>query len=117
MQTILKIVCDNRGVGRMVDDFILRFCEKATGEGPVFDIPAGWGDNVAFAKDDCGERPEGSLAGRGTKPGSFGPHPTQVNESTKFIFVNPVIVSYRPTRHRLCVWIGSPPAEENSGSE
>lgn len=108
MQTILKIVCSNRSLAYMVDDFILRFCEKATGEAPTVDVPSAIADDVAFAKDDYAVPEEPQQAGTRTKLGSFGPLPNQVNENTKYIFVNPVILSYRPNRHRLCVWIGGP---------
>ena len=115
MQTILKIVCDNRSLAHLVDDFILRFCEKATSDAPTVDHSLPKADDVAFGKDDCADPERAHVEGERTNLGSFGP--TQVNENTKLIFVNPLILSYRPNRHRLCVWIGGPLPEASGEME
>ena len=111
MQTILKIVCDNRSLSNMVDDFILRFCAKATGEVPVVDIPTHHADDVAYVRDDRCEVEPSHGAGQRANLGSFEmpPSPAEQDEPrTTFIFVNPVILSFRPNQHRLCIWIGPP---------
>ena len=112
MQTILKIVCDKRGLSNMVDDFILRFCAKAAGEAPVVDIPAAQADDVAYVRDDRGEiQSPAQDTGQRADLGSFempASHADPGEARTTFIFVNPVILSFRPNKHRLCIWVGPP---------
>ena len=74
MQTILKIVCDNRGQARIVDDYLVRFCDKATNDDPGMDIPPRDADDVAFVKDDSPGLDERSTSPR-VRLGSFGVPP------------------------------------------
>ena len=108
MQTILKVVCDNRGQASMVDDYLVQFCAKAANEAQAVEFASPDGDDVAFVRDDaeevrnnCAEQPRAQL-------GSFGRSPNQANDKTTIIFINPVILSYRPDGQKLRLWVSSP---------
>jgi len=107
MQTILKIVCDKRGQAQTVDDYLVRFCEKAAGLGPANELPSPSADDVAFARDDVPELREDGISDGRAQLGSFGA-PNMVNGNMTLVFVNPVIVSYRPDGQNLRLWVGSP---------
>jgi len=55
MQTILKVVCDNRGQVSMVDDYLVRFRAKAANEEQAIILPPTDTDDVTFVRDDEGE--------------------------------------------------------------
>jgi hypothetical protein len=108
MQTILKVICDNRGQASIVDDYLVRFASKAAQEPRSVEFPSPYANDVAFACDDanetrdnCAEKPRAQL-------GSFGQSPNQANSNTKFIFMNPIILSYRPHGQNLRLWVTSP---------
>jgi hypothetical protein len=114
MQTILKIVCDKRGQAHTVEDYLVRFCEKAAGLLPVNEFPSTNADDVAFARDDTPEFQENCTAQSPAQLGSFGTL-SQMNSAMTLVFVNPVIVSYRPDGQSLRLWVGSP-SERKAGN-
>jgi hypothetical protein len=108
MQTIVKVICDNRGQAHMVDHYLAQFAVKASKEPESIEFPSPSADDVAFGRDDdhesrdnCAEKPSAQL-------GSFGQSPNQANGRTKFVFVNPIILAYRPDRRSLRLWVASP---------
>lgn len=107
MQTILKVICDNRGQAHMVEEYLAAFCERFGVDTPLSEFPVEH-DDVAFVRDDsCGLSAfaqDQSAAGLG----SFCAALHQANERVQFVFVNPVIVSYRPNGQKLRLWVGSP---------
>lgn len=105
MQTILKVMCDNRSQARMVDDYLVRFCAKAATEEQAIEFPSPDADDVTFVRDD-----EGEMRGNRTEQlrahlGGFG----QSNGKTTIIYVNPVILSHGPDGQKLRLWVSSPP--------
>ena len=116
MQTILKVVCDNRGQTQMVNDYVAQFCAKLANEKSARDAPRTRldfpeTDDVAFVKDDCQEVAS-EVSENAPVPlvrlGSFGPFSNQVNENTQLIFVNPIILSYRPNGRQYFMKVQSP---------
>lgn len=108
MQTIVKVICNNRGQADMVDHYLARFAIKSSQEPKSVEFPSPDADDVAFARDDagesrdiCAERPRAQL-------GSFGQSPNQADGRTKFVFMNPIILTYRPDGQNLCLWVESP---------
>jgi len=108
MQTIVKVISDNRGQAHMVDHYLAQFAVKASKEPESIEFPSPGADDVAFARDDdhesrdnCAEKPRAQL-------GSFGQSPNQANGRTKFVFVNPIILTYRPDGRSLRLWVASP---------
>ena len=101
MQTILKIVCDNRGQASMVDDYLVRFCDKATSESPGIDIPSRDANDVVFVKDDSQEFSDERRASPRAQLSSFGAPPNQASPNTVLIFVNPIIISFGPDEKTL----------------
>jgi hypothetical protein len=108
MQTILKVVCDNRGQASMVNDYLVRFCAKAANEEQAIEFPLPQADNVVFVRDDAG----GIRDNRAEQPrlqlGGFGSSPNQANRKAKLIFINPVILAYGPDEQKLRLWVSSP---------
>jgi len=120
MQTILKVVHDNRGQASMVDDYLAQFCARSADE--ALPIESSFDDdNIAFVRDDAYEfrytRGERQLA----QLGSFEHLPNQANGTTQFILINlnPIILLYRRNGQnlRLSVASTSSGAVENSESE
>jgi|KBSSwiStaDraftv2_1062776.scaffolds.fasta_scaffold1345695_1 hypothetical protein len=117
MQTILKVVHDNRGQAIMVYDYLSQFCARSANEALSIDDD----DNIAFVRDDAYEfrytRGERQLA----QLGSFEHLPNQANGTTQFILINlnPIILLYRRNGQnlRLSVASTSSGAVENSESE
>ena len=75
MQTILKVVCDNRGQVSMVDDYLVRFRAKAANEEQAIILPPTDTDDVTFMRDDGGEmrgnraeQARAQLSGFGSSP-------------------------------------------------
>src|SRR6266567_5525450 len=118
MQTILKVVCDNKGQARMVDDYLAQFCAKAANEAQSIEFPSST-DDVAFARDDADEFRDNFAGKKRAQLGSFGKLPNQANSTTQSIFVNPIILSYRPNGQNLCLWVSShsPGTAGNTESE
>src|SRR5258708_5301911 len=108
MQTILKVVCNNRDQAGMVDDYIVRFCAKAADEAHSIEFPSPDPDDVAFARDDAHEFPDNCDEKLHARLGSFGQWPNQANSKLQIIFVNPMILSYRPNGPTLRFWVASP---------
>lgn len=108
MQTILKVVCDNRGQAHMVEAYLAEFCARFAAESPLREFPASDADDVAFAWDEERKLPASSVDQPIGGLGSFRPSLHQANERVSFVFVNPVIVSYRPNGQKLRLWVGSP---------
>ena len=115
MQTILKVICDNRGQTQIVNDYVATFCAKLTSESSAmasqrtnFDFPET--DDVAFVEDDCQEplTENDDEVGKRLRLGSFGPLPNQVNKNTQLIFVNPIILSYWPNGRKYFIKVPSP---------
>ena len=108
MQTILKVICDNRGQANMVDDYLVQFAAKAAQEPESIEFPSPYANDVAFtradgheSRDNCAEQPRAQL-------GSFAQSPNQANGNTNFIFMDPIILSYRPDGQNLRLWAESP---------
>jgi hypothetical protein len=119
MQTILKVICDNRGQANMVDDYLVKFAARAAQEPESIEFPSPYADDVAFtradgheSRDNCAEKPGAQLE-------SFGQSPNQANGKTKFIFMNPIILSCRPDGQNLRLWVESPSpgTDRNTESE
>jgi hypothetical protein len=107
MQTILKVVRDNRGQANMVDNYIAAFCERFADESPLSMFPTEHAD-VAFARDDAHDLLVSSRDQSAASLGSFCASLHQTNDKVRFVFVNPVIVSYRSNGQKLRLWVGSP---------
>ena len=117
MQTIVRVICDNRGQADMVGHYLAQFAVKASKEPELIEFPSPDADDVAFARDDAHE----SRADLAEKPraqlGSFGQSPNQANGRTKFVFINPIILTYRPDGQSLGFWIASPPPGRTPNAE
>jgi hypothetical protein len=108
MQTMLKVICDNRGQASMVEDYLVRFCAKAANEEPPIEFPPPDADDVAFVRDDAEEiRGNGAEQPR-AQLGGFGSSPNEANNKTKIIYINPVILSYGCNGQKLHLWVSSP---------
>ena len=107
MQTIVRVIGDKRGQADMVDHYLAQFAVKASKEPELIEFPSPDADDVAFARDDAHE-----FRARAETPraqlGSFGQSPNQANGGTKFVFVNPIILTYRPDGQGLGLWVASP---------
>ena len=108
MQTILKVICDNRGQASIVNDYLARFARKAAQEPQSVEFPSPYADDVVFARDDadetrdkCAEKPRAQF-------GSLGQSPNQANGNTEFILMNPIILTYWRDGQNLRVWVKSP---------
>jgi len=55
MQTILKVVHDNRGQASMVDDYLAQFCARSANEALPIESSSFDDDNIAFMRDDVYE--------------------------------------------------------------
>jgi hypothetical protein len=108
MQTILKVVCDNRGQASIVDEYLVRFWAKAGNEEQVIGFPAPDTDDAAFVRDDAEEIQGNSAEQPVAQLGGFGSSPDQANSKTKIIYVNPVILSHGPKGQKLRLWVSSP---------
>jgi hypothetical protein len=106
MQTILKVVCGNRGPSQMIEDLAAAFSSRFDIESTVPEFPPPGSDDVAIAIDDCLELRNSTDVGDAIL-GSFCTR-LRGNEQLQFILVNPVIVSYRPNGQKLRFLIGSP---------
>jgi hypothetical protein len=92
----------------MVDDYLVQFCAKAASETQVIDFPWPGSADVAFARDDA-QTPRGNCGEpRRALLGSFSQLSSEANSKTQFIFVNPVIISFRPEGQSLRLWVSSP---------
>ena len=119
MQTILRVLNDNRGQGSMVDRYLSLFCTRDANEAQSSEVDFYDSDNVAFLRDDadefqdnCGEQQRAHL-------GSFRNLPNLANRKSQFIFMNPIILLYRPDGQNLGLWVARTCSEtaENSESE
>ena len=108
MQTILKVVCDNRGQVSMVDDYLVRFCAKAANEEQAIEFPPPDADNVAFVRDDGGEIRGNRAEQPRAQLSSFGNSPNRAMSKTTIIFINPVILSHGPNGQKMRLWVSSP---------
>jgi hypothetical protein len=108
MQTILKVICDNRGQADMVDQYLARFAVKASRESESIEFPSMEADDVFFARDDVRESRDDCAQKAKVQLGSFAQSPKQANGRTKFVFMNPIILSYRPNGQSLRFWVASP---------
>ena len=108
MQTIVKVICDNRGQADMVDHYLAQFAVKASKEPELIEFPSPDADDVAFARDDAHESPGNCAEKPRAQLGSFGQSPNQANGRTKFVFMNPIILTYRPDGQSLGLWVASP---------
>ena len=108
MQTILKVIRDNRGQASIVDDYLVRFVSKAAQEPQSVEFPSPYADDVTFARDDAHETRDNCVEKSRAQLESFGPSPNQANGNTKFIFMNPIILSYRHDGQNRRIWVTSP---------
>jgi len=107
MQTILKVIRNNRGHAGMIDDYLAQYCAEISNEALSMETASSEGDNVAFVRDDadkfrdnCGEQKRAQL-------GSFEWPPNQANSKTLLIHMNPIILLYRPNGQNLRLWVAS----------
>ena len=107
MQTILKVISDNRGQASIVDDYLVQFASKAAQEPQSVEFPSPYADDVVFARDDADETRDKGAEKPRAQLGSLGQSPNQANGNTKFIFMNPIILSYRRDGQNLRVWVKS----------
>lgn len=121
MQTILRVVEDNRGQANMVDSYLARFSAKASHAKLSIESSFSDDDNVAFVRDDAYELRDNCAERQRAQLRSFEHLPNQANSTTQFIVINlnPIILLYRPNGQnlRLSVASTSPGAAENSESE
>ena len=121
MQTILKVVHDNRGQASMVDDYLAQFCARSVNGEPSIESPFFEDDNIAFVRDDAYEFRDNRAERKRAQLGSFEHLPNQANSTTQFILINlnPIILLYRPNGQNLRLSVASIPsgAAENSESE
>lgn len=122
MQTILKVVHDNRGQASMVDDYLAQYCARSANEALSIDSPFLLDDNnIAFVRDDAYEFRDTRSERKRAPLGSFEHLPNQANSTTQFILINlnPIILLYRPNGQNLRLSVASIPsgAAENSESE
>jgi hypothetical protein len=108
MQTILKVMCDDMGQASMVESYISQFHAKAAKDPQSIEFPSLEGDDVAFARDDANEFRDNCTEQPRAQLGSFGPSPNLADSNTQFIFMNPIILSYRPNGSSLRLWVSSP---------
>lgn len=108
MQTIVRLMCDNRSQASMLDDYLVRFCEKVAKETQAIEFPSPGADDIAFARDDANEFRTNCAEKRPAQLGSFSQLPNQANDKMQFIFINPIILSYKPNGHGLRLWVASP---------
>ena len=119
MQTILKVICGNRGQASIVDDYLVRFASKAGQEPQSVEFPSPYADDVVFARDDASETRDKCAEKSRAQLGSLGQSPNQPNGNTKFILMNPIIFSYRRDGLNPRVWVkgSSPGPAPNTESE
>ena len=109
MQTLLKVVFDNRGQASMVHDYLALFHAKAAAnEAQFIESLSSDTDDVAFARDDAREFRDNGAERERAQLGSFGQVPNQANSKNLFIFVNPIILSFRRNGPNLRLWVESP---------
>ncbi|SRR5258708_4103003 len=121
MQTILKVVRDNRGQASMVNDYLAQFCAKAANEALSIESPFSDGDNVAFVRDDEDELRDNCAEQQRVYLGSFGRLPNQADSKMQSILINlnPIILLYLPNGRNLRLGVAgtSSGAAGNSESE
>ena len=117
MQTILRVLNDNRGQGSMVDHYLSRFCERDANEAQSSEFDTGDSDNLAFLRDDADEFQDNCAEQQRAHLGSFRDLPNQANSKTQFIFMNPIILLYRPDGHNLRLWVARTSSEAAENSE
>jgi len=116
MQTILKVVCGNRGPCQMIEELAAAFSSRFDTGSTVSEFPPPGSDDVAIAIDDCLELRNSAVDANEAILGSFVPA-MKGNEQLQFILVNPVIVSYRPNGQKLRFLIGSPSQGKTGSTE
>ena len=116
MQTILKVVCGNRGPYQMIEDLAAAFSSRFDTESTVSEFPPPGSDDVAIAIDDCLELRNSTVDAGDVILGSFRPE-LRGNEQLQFILVNPVIVSYRPNGQKVRFLLGSPSQGKTRNTE
>jgi hypothetical protein len=109
MQTILKVVQDNRGQASMVDNYLAQFSAKAANEALSIESPSSDGDNVAFVRDDAYELRDNCAEQQRAHLGSFEHLPNQANNTAQFILINfnPIILLYRRNGQNLRLGVAS----------
>ncbi len=107
MQTILKLVRNNRGQAGMIDDYLAQYCAETTNEALSIETGSSESDNVAFVRDDADEFRDKSAEQKRAQLGSFEWPPNQSNSKILHIYMNPVILLYRPNGQNLRVWVAS----------
>jgi hypothetical protein len=121
MQTILKVVHDNRGQANMVDDYLAQFSARSANESLSVRSPFFDEDNIAFVRDDAYEFRHSRAEQQRAELGSFEHLPNQANSTTQFILINlsPIILLYRHNGQNLRLSVASIPsgAAENSEPE
>ena len=95
MQTVLRVRFDNRGQGKMVDDYRACFCAKAASNPRLMRFPSPNGADVAFERDDAQERNESCAKQPRALLGSFNRSSNPGDSKIVFIFVDPIILSFR----------------------
>lgn len=121
MQTILKVVHDNRRQANIVDDYLAQFCARSANVSLSIESPFFNEDNIAFVRDDAYEFRQSRAKRQRAQLGSFENLPNQANSTTQFILINlnPIILLYRHHGQNLRLSVASIPsgAAENSESE
>jgi len=119
MQTILRVVCDNKGLAPMIDNYLARFISKAESEASSTEVISSEDDNIVFVRDDSDEPREDYAEEQRAQLGSFDLWPNQAQSKLQLIYMNPIILLYRPDGQNLRLWVAgtSLGAAENSGVE
>ena len=72
MQTILKVVHDNRGQASMVDDYLAQYCARSANEALSIESPFLLDDNnIAFVRDDAYEFRDNAFRTKARTLGQF----------------------------------------------
>jgi hypothetical protein len=108
MQTILKLVCDNRGQAAIVDDYLTQFRAKVANDAQSIEVPSSDADDIAFVRDDAEEFRDECVEKQRAELGSFGRSSSAMNQKAQLIFVNPIILSCRFNEENLRLWVESP---------
>jgi hypothetical protein len=119
MQTILKVVRGNGGQGNMVHNYLTQYCARIESDAQSTEPVCSDAGEVAFVKDDAYEFRNESAEQEGLLLGSLRPMPNQAKSKTRLIFMNPMILLYRPNGQNLRLWVAtaSSGAAESSESE
>ena len=107
MQTILRVVSDNRGQASMIDDYLAQFAARTASEDLSSEPPSFDSDNIAFIRDDVNELRDNCAELERTHLGSFRQLPNQAKSKTQLIFMNPIILLHRPNGQNLRLWVAS----------